>query len=60
MRIESHCRERALLLLQIADKSVEFKEQAAFLAQSWLVVATLEDQLGSGAAPTEGGRPARD
>jgi hypothetical protein len=41
MRIVNNCRDRALLLLQIAHECLEIEERATFLAQEWLVAADL-------------------
>ena len=41
MRIASHCQDRALLLLQVAQECPQFKEPAEFLAGEWLALAAL-------------------
>jgi hypothetical protein len=46
MRIASNCRDRALLLLQIAQEWPQFKERATYLAHDWLVAAAIADELG--------------
>jgi hypothetical protein len=46
MRIASHCLDRALLLLQVAQESPQFKEQAAYLAREWLAIAAMRSSLG--------------
>jgi len=38
--------DRALVLLEIAKESPRFKDQAAYLAQLWLMLGALENQLG--------------
>jgi hypothetical protein len=49
MRIASHCQNRALLLLQVAQECPQFKEQADYLAHEWLVLAAMRiDLAGSG------------
>jgi hypothetical protein len=45
MRIATLCRERARLLIQISKESEQFEEQAAYLAYSWLVLASLRERL---------------
>jgi hypothetical protein len=45
MRIASHCQDRALLLLQVAQECPQFKEQADFLAQEWLAIAAMRIDL---------------
>jgi hypothetical protein len=47
MSIADRCRDRALLLQQIAVECVspEFKARATALACQWLIVATLADQI---------------
>lgn len=45
MRLASHCQDRALLLLQVAQECPQFKEQADFLAREWLVLATMRIDL---------------
>jgi hypothetical protein len=56
MRFADACRNHALLLLEIAKEAPEFKDRATDLADMWLTIADLEDQLGgdrrSGANPT--------
>jgi hypothetical protein len=41
----SDYRTRALIWLEIAERSPAFKEQASVLAQDWLTMAYLEDML---------------
>jgi hypothetical protein len=45
MRIASHCQNRALLLLQVAQECPQFKEQADYLAHEWLVLAAMRIDL---------------
>jgi hypothetical protein len=45
MRIASHCQDRALLLLQVAQECPQFKEQADYLANEWLVLAAMRIDL---------------
>jgi hypothetical protein len=45
MRLANDMRERALVLLQISQESVEFKEHAAYAAAMWLTLAALEDRF---------------
>jgi hypothetical protein len=39
-------RTRALIWLEIAERSAAFKERAAALADQWLTLARLEETLG--------------
>jgi hypothetical protein len=45
MRIASHCQNRALLLLQVAQECPQFKEQADYLAHEWLVLSAMRIDL---------------
>ena len=45
MRIASHCQNRALLLLQVAQECPQFKEQADYLAHEWLFLAAMRIDL---------------
>jgi hypothetical protein len=45
MHIASHCQDRALLLLQVAQECPQFKELAGFLAHEWLVLAAMRIDL---------------
>jgi hypothetical protein len=45
MRIASHCQDRALLLLQVAQECPQFRELADFLAHEWLVLAAMRIDL---------------
>jgi hypothetical protein len=45
MLLAHDMRERALVLLQISNESVEFKEHAAYVAVLWLTLAALEDRF---------------
>ena len=42
-----HCRERALILLETAERTdnPEYKAKAAALAELWLTLATVNDAL---------------
>ena len=46
MHFARDSRECALALLHISQESTKFKEQAAALAQMWLILAAIEDRLG--------------
>ena len=46
MRIVNDCRDRALILLQIACECPEFDEQATYLAHEWLGIAELRISAG--------------
>ena len=41
MQFSDDCRSRALVLMEIANKSPRFKEQALALAESWLTLANI-------------------
>ena len=45
MQFSDDCRSRALVLMEIANKSPRFKEQALALAESWLTLANITDLL---------------
>jgi hypothetical protein len=45
MPVARHCRNRAKLLLQIAEKCPQFKAQAVFIAYEWFIVAAVVDQI---------------
>jgi hypothetical protein len=45
MRIANQCRDRALLLLQIAQECPQFKDQATHLAHELLGIATIRISL---------------
>ena len=42
-----HCRERALVLLEVAERtaSPEIRAKAAALAEAWLALAAMDDAL---------------
>ncbi len=42
-----HCRERALILLEVAERTdnVEYKAKTAALADTWLTLAALNDAI---------------
>ena len=46
MSIANHCRDRALLLMEIANRVPRFETQAIALAQSWLTLANFDDRYG--------------
>jgi hypothetical protein len=46
MSIANHCRDRALLLMEVAKKIPRFETQAIALAQSWLTLADIDDRYG--------------
>jgi hypothetical protein len=46
MRFTGDCRSRALLLLEIAETSPEFKECCVAVAELWLTLADLASQFG--------------
>ena len=41
MQFSDDCRSRALVLMEIANESPRFKEQALALAESWLTLANI-------------------
>jgi hypothetical protein len=41
VQIVSHCQQRALLFLQIAQECPEFREQALYMAREWLDIAAV-------------------
>ena len=45
MRFSTNCRQHALVLLELANEAPELKDRAVALAQMWLSLALLEDQL---------------
>jgi hypothetical protein len=45
MGLARDMRERALILLQISQESEQFKEQAAYLAREWLMIASLRERF---------------
>jgi hypothetical protein len=45
MRIASHCQDRALLLLQVAEECPQFRELANYLAHEWLALAAMRIDL---------------
>jgi hypothetical protein len=50
-----HCRERALALLEVGEKSkiAEYEIKAVALAQMWLTLAIIDDQLSIWASQIE-------
>ena len=42
-----HCRTRALVLLEVAERTVhpEYKAKVLALAETWLTIAALRDEL---------------
>ena len=45
MQFATDCRARALVWLEIANQSTEFKDQSFQMAQCWLALALMEDVL---------------
>jgi hypothetical protein len=45
MTFAAECRARALIWQEVAERSIEFKEQSFDIAQSWLTLAAIEDLL---------------
>jgi len=45
MQFATECRERALVLMEIAKETPEFKDRFLAVAQLWLTLAALEDQI---------------
>ena len=45
MQFATECRERALVLTEMAKEAPEFKGRLLVVAQLWLTLATLEDQI---------------
>jgi hypothetical protein len=45
-----HCRERALILLEVAERTAqpEIRAKAATLAEAWLTLAAMDDALAIG------------
>ena len=43
MSIANHCRDRALLLMEITKKAQRFETQAIALTQKWLTLANIDD-----------------
>ena len=48
MQFASECRDRALILIEIAKEAPEFEDRLLALAQSWLTLAALEDLINGG------------
>jgi hypothetical protein len=47
MQFSDDCRSHALVLIEIANESPKFKEQALALAESWLTLANIHNITGS-------------
>ena len=45
MQFSDDCRSRALVLIEIANESPKFKEQALALAESWLTLANIHNRF---------------
>lgn len=45
MQFATECRERASVLTEMAEQAPEFKVRLLVVAQMWLTLATLEDQI---------------
>ena len=48
MQFATECRGRALLLREMAKEVREFKDRLLFVAELWLTLAALEDQINAG------------
>jgi hypothetical protein len=48
MQFATECRERASVLTEMAKETPEFKDRFLAVAQLWLTLATLEDQINTG------------
>lgn len=48
MQFATECRERASVLTQMAKQTPEFRDRLLVVAQLWLTLATLEDQINVG------------
>ena len=49
MQFATECRGRALVLTEMAKQAPEFRDRLLVVAQLWLTLATLEDQINVGA-----------
>ena len=45
MQFATDCRMRAIVLMEMAKEAPEFKGQLLAVAESWLTLAALEDQI---------------
>src|SRR5438105_8935999 len=45
MQFSDDCRSHALVLIEIANESPKFKEQALALAESWLTLANIHNRF---------------
>jgi hypothetical protein len=45
MQFSDNCRSHALVLIEIANESPKFKEQALALAESWLTLANIHNRF---------------
>jgi hypothetical protein len=45
MQFSDDCRSRALVLMEIANESPKFKEQALVLAETWLTLANIHNRF---------------
>ena len=45
MQFATDCRMRAIVLMEMAKEAPEFKGQLLAVAESWLTLAVLEDQI---------------
>jgi hypothetical protein len=45
MQFSDDCRSHALVLMEIANESPKFKEQALALAESWLTLANIHNRF---------------
>jgi hypothetical protein len=45
MQFADDCRSHALVLIEIANESPKFKEQALALAESWLTLANIHNRF---------------
>src|SRR5471032_1791042 len=49
MQFATECRGRALVLMEMAKEVPEFKDRLLFVAELWLELAALEDQINASA-----------
>ena len=59
MQISRECRRRAVILTELAKDAPELENQLLYVAQEWLIVAMLAEQLDSGADWTATESPVR-
>ena len=45
MQFSDDCRSHALVLMEIANESPRFKDQALALAESWLTIANIHNRF---------------